>query len=258
MAEQKKKPEAAEPVKRTVYPYYSLNKAIELAEIVRDHGGVNSDVSKSLLAQHLQTEETSPTLNGVLGAAKLFILVDGRGSYRLTDTAKRYFFPTTEKDQMTALLDMVNGPPLFRSLISRYDGTRLPTQAMLINLLTKDYGISESWRVRAASLFMSALERVGLIDSAGFLRYKASLHATANGNMVRMTNSPTTAIAPPAIDQPPSAMPVESTEQTPQSGVAGWTYKGIRVEVPENLSMELWKKLSNYVNVLKPDEDAGC
>ena len=42
-------------------------------------------------------------------------------------------------------------------------------------------------------------------------------------------------------------------DQQPRNDVAIWSYRGIRLEAPENMTSELWKKLSDYVNVLKPD-----
>ncbi len=38
-------------------------------------------------------------------------------------------------------------------------------------------------------------------------------------------------------------------------GMTCWNFRGIRLETPENMTKELWQKLFNYVNVLKPDEN---
>jgi hypothetical protein len=159
--------------KHTTYPYYSLQKAMELAEVVRDLGGANSEVQRSLIAQRLGMEDNSPSLVGILGAARLYDLIAGRGTYRLTETAMRFFHPTNPNDSRLAQLAMIKAPPLFSALIDRFDGSRLPNIDLLINVLHRDHLISESWRSRAASLFVSALKDAQVLDGAGFLRYKA-------------------------------------------------------------------------------------
>ncbi|MGA2585114.1 MAG: hypothetical protein ABSG31_17715 [Tepidisphaeraceae bacterium] len=235
--------------RHTAYPYYTLPKSLELAGIVNELGGTNGEVQKSLLAHSMKVEEDSPTLAGVLGAAKLYLLVEGRGSFRLTEIAKQYFHPTSDSDRRLAMLKMIKGPPLFDSLIEQFDGQKLPAPEMLANILHRNHSIAPSWRVRAASLFLSTLQFADVIDSTGVVRYSAAIHGSAGK----------VPVPPPQMPPDHSAEDVTQTvlsvrdEPLPKPGVTVWAFHGIRLEAPEKMGMELWKKLINYVNVLKPE-----
>jgi hypothetical protein len=240
------------------YPYYSLDRAIAAAEAVRDSGGANQDVLKSTVAAKLQLTEDSPTLLGVLGAARLFGLITGRGSYRLTDLAKCYFYPTVDADPATARVLMAKEPPLFSALIDRFDGSRLPNAEFLANLFAKEYtGISESWRPRVASLFLSTVRDARIVDAAGVLRFKASL----NGSSAVRPVPP-----PPAANESPLAQPqvdvpsgTSKNPPPPRDDIDVWTFSigsdSVRVETSSELSMAAWTKLEKYVKILRPDGD---
>lgn len=253
VATPKNKP--AESSKPTPYPYYVLSRALDMGAAVDELGGTNDDVQKSLLAHRMKVEEDSPTLLGLLGAAKLFDIIGGRGTYRLTETARRYFHPTAENERRIAKVQMVKSPPLFSALIDRFDGSKLPASDLLVNMLHREHRINESWRSRAASIFISSIREAGIIDESGFLRYKASLDAANNGTIGGM-NQPTRSLeqvpeAPPLPLQEPERI---LREAGPKNGMVFFTFRGIRLEAPEEMNMELWKKLSDFVSILKPTE----
>src|SRR5580658_3431261 len=84
------------------YPLYDLGEAVKVAEAVRDLGGGNSTVAKSLLAKHLQYAETGPSFFQRVTSTKAYGLIVGRGAYTLTELAKRYFYPTVENGKDAA------------------------------------------------------------------------------------------------------------------------------------------------------------
>jgi hypothetical protein len=261
MAIAKKADEVADGARHTPYPFYSLGKALEVAEVVRDLGGSNGDVQKSLIAQTMKVEESSPSLLGILGAAKLYSLLEGRGTYRLSEVANSYFFPTSEHDRTLARLRMVKAPPLFSALIDKFDGNRLPPSEVLVNILHREHRIAQSWRTRAASLFLSSVRDAQLIDSAGFLRYRATLHAATNGSMAGMRD------VPAVVDRPPQEYPQEARPSAPSAtdvrpdlvadDVDVWQFKigddSVRLETSRELSISAWRKLHQYVQILKPE-----
>ncbi|MDB5358137.1 MAG: hypothetical protein JWN24_4590 [Phycisphaerales bacterium] len=261
MAIQQQNNGASDGQKHTAYPYYSLQKALEVANMIRELGGVNGDVQKSLIAHRMAVDEASPTLMGILGAARLYGLIDGRGVYRLTDVAKEYFLPTNDRDRSVALLRMVKGPPLFAALIDRFDGSRLPAPDVLVNILHREHKIAESWRTRAVSLFLSSLREANALDSAGYVRYKASLHA---GSAVSVGSAKSPPIGPDSESVLPDGIaPVMERaprrESPPPADMDVWSFsigaQSVRVETSKELSSALWDKLSRYINVLKPENE---
>ncbi|HWE97925.1 MAG TPA: hypothetical protein VG269_28500 [Tepidisphaeraceae bacterium] len=245
----------AEEGKRSAYPYATFPTTLEIAAKVKELGGSNHEIKKSVLAHSFGVSDKSPSLIQNIASAKAFGLIHGRGSFRLTETAQKYFFPTSEGERQRAILHAIKTPLIFESLIDRFDGQKVPDAATLVNILHRDYHVTVSWQRRVAALFISTIREAKIVDASGILRYQSSLHTAGNGILGGMS-SPTTSSSPtpvPADRLPPAYESLVAMEPV-KAGVAGWTYRGIRVEVPENLTFELWKKLIDYVNVLKPDE----
>jgi hypothetical protein len=244
----------AEDSKRSEYPYATLQKALEIAAVVRDLGGSNDTVQKGSIAKHLMVPEAAPSLHQNISAAKSFNLIDGRGNYRLTECAKRYFFPTDDAEKHQAILEMIKCPSVFEALIIRFDGQKVPVADVLVNVLQRHFDVTASWRPRVAALFLSALRDAQIVDANGILRYKASL----NGGGVVLAPMSATVASAPSTNSPVGStlLRIPAPENSPASDMTTWVFRGIRLQTPEHMTMELWKKLSDYVNVLKPEVDS--
>jgi hypothetical protein len=163
------------------YPLYDLSEAVKVAEAVRDLGGDRTPVSRSLLAQHLKYAENGPSFFQRVSAAKSFGLLSGRGEYELTDTAKRYFFPTTDTERAAAAVEILSLPSAFKILVQRFDGGKLPANNMLGNIIQKEAKIPISKKDTVASCFVRSAQFLGVIDANGFLRCRAHVAAFGNG-----------------------------------------------------------------------------
>ncbi|MCJ7543990.1 MAG: hypothetical protein MUP47_05395 [Phycisphaerae bacterium] len=248
------------PSGRGAYPYYSLEKSLEAAKVVLELGGNRQEVQRSLIAQRLKLGDSASALGQLLGAAKCFGLIDGRGAFKLTPLAMDYLCPTDESQKQRELLNILIQPTAFDKLIMRFDGNKAPSQEILSNLLQREMSVPKSWSGRIASLFMSAVRDVGALDSEGFIRHEASLH----GTMVQ-TSQPV--VPHPTSDrQDGMRESVPGTQQVPKPvpsdldrNVWFFTLKGgsVRVETSKELSMDLWNKLDQYIQVLKPEQDDG-
>jgi hypothetical protein len=253
----------SEQPRRAAYPYYSINKVIEAAEAVRDLGGTKSEVPNHVLAEHLGMNPSSGTFAQLVASAKAFGLLVGRGAYTLTDLAKRLFFPTEPTEAQAAMLTMLKRPEIYEKLIERFDGGRLPPNESLANILHREYGVSESWKPRVASLFIGSLREANVIDSAGSLRYSSKLHMTRQlGNN---GNSPDAEPTTPSVtnDPPKLVSPLASSEVT-SANANVWSFRldggYVRLETSHHLPRALWEKLSKYIEVLRPEEpdDSGA
>src|ERR1035437_6325952 len=103
--------------KRGAYPYYSLEKSLEVAAIVANLGGNNGDVAKGFVAQKLGVEEESAVLMQTLSAAKCFGIIDGRRGLSLTSAGKKYFMPTSNTDKHEAKFIFISTPTVFEKLL---------------------------------------------------------------------------------------------------------------------------------------------
>ena len=179
-------------------------------------------------------------------------MIEGRGSYRLTDTAKRYFFPANDNDRQHAQLIFLGSPLVFNGIIKRFDGNRLPAPGMLANILHREFGVSDSWKDRLAASFLKAAQTVGAVDAQNFLRYRASLLAMET---LSPKAQPLAAATPEqSRDDRPLRVTSPSAEGNCWVSQSGGEY--VRVESSSALSLALWQKLNAYVQVLKPSDDA--
>lgn len=231
------------------YPVNTFQNALDVARAVCDSGGANSDVQKSVIAHALQSSANSGAFIQRLASTKIYGMIEGgRNGYRLTDDAKRYFFPSSEGEKRNALLMLLKSAPIFAEIIKRFDGNRIPSPELLANVLLREFKVPESWKDRVARFFLKAASDVGVLDAQGFLRYAAAQQSI--DHMRAITSSP------PADRE--TASPIPPSPPLP-SGMNAWVFslggKTVKVETSDDLSPELWKKLDAYIQVLKPFEE---
>jgi|GEM_PF-3593799 hypothetical protein len=171
----------------SVYPYTSLAPSLKIADAIKELGGARSPVSKSSLAAHLKEGEKSASLLQRISSAKAFGLITGRSEYSLSESAKRYYFPTSEHDKSNAQLNFLSAPLGFRELIRRYDGDKLPSREILANILQREFGVPDSWKDRAAAFFENSAQLIGVIDGDRFLRVKATEHSATRQTTVAIS-----------------------------------------------------------------------
>ncbi len=236
--------------KDAAYPYYDLEACIKFASHLKEIGGSKGGVKKSLLAKQVSLAESTPSFFQRLSASKVFGIIEGWGSYALTETGRKYFYPQSENDKNEAILKLFLNPPAFSFIVKRFDGDKLPTTEIMGNIFHQELGVPDSWKDRVAQIFTRSAYFAGIIDSGGFLRYDAAVH----------TSIPEKAAETPQkvselLDTPVDLIPTDRALK----GVNAWSYsqKGaqIKVQTPEVISQELWEKLNAYVQILKPSNE---
>ena len=230
------------------YPVNTFQNALEVARAVCDSGGANSDVQRSVIAHALQSSANSGAFIQRISSAKIYGVIDGgRNGYRLTDDAKRYFFPSSESEKRSALLMLLKSAPIFAEIIKRFDGNRIPSADLLANVLLREFKIPGSWKDRVARFFLKAASDVGILDAQGFLRYAAARES--------IDHMPASTSSQPSVSKPEPSSPSPSLP----IGMNAWVFslggKTVKVETSDDLSPELWKKLDAYIQVLKPFEE---
>jgi hypothetical protein len=234
------------------YPYMPLSLSMRVSDALKELGGARSGIPKSLLAKHLNESEKSPTFSQRITSAKCFGLVEGHGTYVLSETAKKFYFPTTDSSKTSALLEMLSAPDCFKELIRRFDGDRVPTKDILGNILHRELGVPESWKDRVASFFFNSAQFVGVIDSQGFLRCGAAWHSANAGSPEKATEVPADKPAKESAASLAAPLPSKPGANTLSLSHNGQT---IYLQTPEKLEIQLWRKLEAFVALLKPSED---
>jgi hypothetical protein len=256
-----KQPSKTEPASKAppAYPYYGYNASLGMASAVATLGGDRNEVAKKILAGHMQKAESSPSFTQLIASAKVFGMIEGWGSYKLTEHGKRYFLPSNDTDRAHAALSFFRSPLAFRRLIERFDGNPLPDVKTLENILRRDEesGVPKSWAERTAGIFRTAADQLGLIDAGGHLRYGA---AKLSGRQVQDRR----AEAAPQTNEPSSVAPESSgirdavsvEVMRPSPGMNTWIFTEgggtLKLETPDPLPKALWQRLQKYVEAIEP------
>jgi hypothetical protein len=238
------------------YPNYSFRACLRIMEVVNSYGARKSEVPKSVIAQELKMGEDSSALYALIASAKCFGMVEGTRGLALTEKGERYCYPMTEHDQRQAELDFLNTPKAFHFIIDRYDGNKLPSASMLANLLITTSMVPKSWAGRVAGLFTSSATEIGVLDTAGYLRFEAATH-TNGGKRGADSNGKVTE----EIPQIPKAAGElfkpkdQPRDESPKPGITLWRSGPVRVETPEPMTKEIWSRLRKYVDSLEPESE---
>jgi hypothetical protein len=202
-------------------------------------------------------------------SAKCFGLIEGKTAFRLTDLSREIFFPTRdpETQRRAALLRALRLPGAFDVLIKQYDGGKLPSNELTGNLLHDTYGIPETWKGRIATFFVKSCEFAGAI-SEGYLRYEVAQSqcggAQHDGGS-RLADEgdkfseedPSSSAPGKNVSNGKRQSDLIVVDREPSEGVIIWTYpcggKTLRIETPEDLTIDVWNKLNRYLQVLKPE-----
>lgn len=238
------------------YPIYDLSEAIKVAEGVRDLGGSRASVDRDLLGKHLKLAIGGPSFFQRISTAKAFGMIEGRGTYSLTDRARRFFWPTDENEKSKSAIEILSQPVSFALIIHRFSGQKLPNNEILGNILHGQANIPISKKDILASIFLRSAQLLKLIDQFGILNIPNSHQAIASGQNGNTEISVSPVNATKSID--PLSLPASmiGTDEAPP-GCTAWSYaykgKLIRVQTPEDMTKELWEKLEAYVKILKPE-----
>jgi hypothetical protein len=245
------------------YPYYLWQRSLDLATVVNTAGGSRSPVSRATIAHGLGMSKTASALDQLLASARAFAMIEGRGAFALTETAKRYFYPRDDRESRRSELEMFASPKVFQFLITRFDGNSLPPTNTLANILMQDAAVGKSWKDRVASIFVEAATRLRIIDGGGRLRFSSAMIGRSEEELLRQATAteevPNIAVVPPRPEAAGSTNPNATPHiETPTPGRNVWIFSEsngtVKVDTPNPLPRALWVRLKKYVEMLEPSE----
>lgn len=149
------------------FPYYSLEKSIEVAIVLHERAGGRAQ--RPQLASLLGY---SAVKNGGfltrLSAAKMFGLVEMLGeSVALTDRAKKILSPVRPSDAAQAKLQAFMDVELFSRVFEDFDGHTLPAEVGLRNKFEHEYKIVPKQVPNSIRVLYESATTAGLFDLHG-------------------------------------------------------------------------------------------
>jgi hypothetical protein len=155
------------PKSEVSFPYFSLDKSIEVAKLIHDRAG--GRCGRPQLASLLSY---SGIKNGGfltrVSAARMFGLVDMIGdSVVLTDRAKKILSPVRPSDSAQAKLDAFMSVELFRRVHDDFEGHSLPHDVGLKNKFLIEYKIVSKQVDTALRTLLESAQSAGLFELHG-------------------------------------------------------------------------------------------
>lgn len=164
-------PEASTPSKRkqrlsqSDVPAYSIKEALRVPIALRDEYG-KQPTRPLMVAKAMSMTPTGSTFRMYTGASMAYGLTDGAAqgeSIGLTAVGKRAIAPTIEDDDAIALREAVLQPQIVRLFLEKYDGSRLPTRAIALNVL-EEMGVPTDAAGRAYDMIIENAQFVGYLQ----------------------------------------------------------------------------------------------
>jgi len=156
--------------KSQMYPGATWSASVNLIETINSKFG-GSTVSYDELSRAYNVSPSTKSFTGRLSGAKQFGLIEtASGTVSITETGKKYLYPTSDTIRNEIAINSIKKPKLFSDLIDRYNNKPLPTKELLANILMAEYGIMQNVRDTVAGIFLDTIEQLGLRVN-GVLKY---------------------------------------------------------------------------------------
>ncbi|HEY4225006.1 MAG TPA: TIR domain-containing protein [Pseudolysinimonas sp.] len=189
-------------------PSYNITEALRVPSALRDEYG-KQPTRPLMVAKALNMSPTGSTFRMVTGAAVAYGLTDSAAQGELiglTALGRRTIAPTVEGDDTAAIRDAVLQPRVVREFLHKYDGSKVPSRAIAINVL-EDMGVPGEATGRALDMILDNAKVAGFLEDINGQDY-VNLDGTSNG--VPAT-APAEEVAAEVIPETPAVTPTLAT-----------------------------------------------
>jgi predicted nucleotide-binding protein len=151
-------------VSQSDVPAWSLKDALRVPAALRDQYGKASTRPLGVAAA-MDMSPNSSQFRMITGAAVAYGLTDGGAQadlIGLTPLGRRAVAPTEEGDDAIALREAALKPRVMRAFLTKYDGNRLPTESIALNVL-EEMGVPATAARRAYAMIIENAQHVGYL-----------------------------------------------------------------------------------------------
>ena len=141
------------------YPRASLKRSLLLAKAVDDLGG---SCTEEMCADRMG-KKISGAFSALVSAASRFgLVVRKKGQLTVTDAYRNYKLSYSEGEREQVLRSVFLGVPVFRQIVDRFGGRKLPVD-LLDKLLIREFEVGEPLAARVARYFVEGARLTGLL-----------------------------------------------------------------------------------------------
>lgn len=159
----------------SAYPSYTISESLEFAERIYKNYGDNYRATREDIADALNYSAGSLTQKVSSASQYGFLDMKSKEGYKVTDLFIKCFRPLSDESKQKALVEAFCNPPLYVELIESFKENYLPPVKPLSNILFQKHSISDSASDKAAEIFVSNAESIGVLNKEKFLTFKSEL-----------------------------------------------------------------------------------
>jgi len=153
-------------------PSFSIAEALRVPNALRDEYG-KQPTRPLMVAKALGMTPTGSTFRMVTGAAVAYGLTDGAAQgevIALTQLGRRAVAPTSEGDDRAALREAVLQPRVVRQFLEKYDGSKVPTRAIAVNVV-EEMGVPGEVTGKALDMILENAAVAGFLQEINGAQY---------------------------------------------------------------------------------------
>jgi len=169
-------------------PTFSLAKALRVPQALADNYG-KSPTRPLRVAEAVGTLPLSSNFRALTGASIAYGLTDGGYNAELislTSLGRRIVAPTIEGDELAAKREALLKPRVIRDFLTKYNGSRLPTDQIARNVL-EELGVPRDRTSGTLHLIIESAKEVGFLRDLKGQIY-VDLEGTPTGTIVGPTS----------------------------------------------------------------------
>jgi len=147
------------------FPMYPLSTALEIAEKVEtEYAG---SLTEATLAIALGASAKSSGFQLKVLTAKQFGLLLKQGDNLVTtQIAKSIFKPLSDEEKSAALAQVFHNIPLFKAVSDKYQGSPLPSDEALRNVLEREFKVTHERVSSAQSMLINSAKTAGVLQES--------------------------------------------------------------------------------------------
>jgi predicted nucleotide-binding protein len=147
------------------FPNIALKHALRIPQAISDaHGG--KPMPRLLVAGALKLSPGSSQFRDLIAGSAKYGLTAGNftsETIALTEVGRSITRPRSEGERLEALRAAFRSIPLFASLITHFNNSKLPNEEFLTATLERSFSVDPSWSRDAAKVFIETARYVGIV-----------------------------------------------------------------------------------------------
>ena len=194
-----------------VYPKFTLNAALKIAESIRDNNNLQP-FDRITLAKSLDNSPSSSSFRQLITASTSYGLT--KGSYAaekitLTPLGTSIVSPTTDDEQSESVKKALFNVNFFKKFYSKFNNGKIPRKDLLLNTLHREFDIPVSSTEQCYNILIKNAKELGLITMIKEAEY---IQLNKISTSIKGKKLPTDI---PEIDKGPLGTDEDSVDITP-------------------------------------------